>query len=72
MSDIIQRHDPIKLTLAGLDGNAFALMGAYQRAAKKQGVPQERRDAVMADCRSGGYDHLLAVLMAHCDEAEDE
>ncbi len=27
----------VKLTLVGLDGNAFSLMGAFQKAAKRQG-----------------------------------
>jgi hypothetical protein len=68
MSEIIKRHDPIMLTLAGLDGNAFALMGAYARAARQQGVEKAQREAVLADCRSGDYHHLLAVLMTHCAE----
>jgi len=54
--------EPIKLELVGLNGNAFSLMGAFQKAARKQGrTPQ----AIMADCMSGDYNHLLQTLMKH-------
>jgi hypothetical protein len=57
--------EPVELELVGLDGNAFSLMGAFSRAAKKQGRTKEEIDAVLADCMSGDYNHLLNVLMNH-------
>ena len=61
-----QQHcEPVKLELVGLDGNAFFLMGAFQRAARKQGRTSEEIKAVMDDCTSGDYNHLLSVLVAH-------
>lgn len=59
--------EPIELELVGLDGNAFSLMGAFQKAAKKQGRTREEIDAVLKDCTSGDYDHLLQVLSSHCE-----
>ena len=62
--------DPVKkvaLTLTGLDGNAFVLMGAFQAQAKKEGWTDDEIKAVLDDCMSGNYDHLLRVLMAHCE-----
>jgi len=56
---------PIKLNLCGLDGNAFSLMGAFQQAARKQGRSPEEIAAVMTDCRSGDYTHLLNTLINH-------
>jgi len=44
---------PIKLNLVGLDGNAFSLMGAFQRAARKQGRTPEEIKEVLDDCMSG-------------------
>lgn len=55
----------VKLDLVGLDGNAFVLMGAFQRAAKSQGVPKEDIKAILDDCMSGDYNHLLCVLVDH-------
>ena len=52
----------ITLTLVGLDGNAFFLMGAFQRQARKEGWSQEEIDAVIKEAMSQDYDHLLAVL----------
>jgi hypothetical protein len=57
--------EPIKLKLVGLDGNAFSLMGAFQRAARQQGRSAAEAEAVLKDCMSGDYNHLLQVLIAH-------
>ena len=56
----------IKLNLVGLDGNAFALMGAFQRQARKEGWTPDEIDAVLEECREGNYDHLLQTLIKHC------
>jgi len=64
----MQVSKKVKLQLVGLDGNAFALMGAFQRQAKKEGWTKEEIDAVLDDCQSGDYDHLLCVLMDHCED----
>ena len=57
--------EPIKLNLVGLDGNAFSLMGAFQRAARKQSRTPEEIKAVLDDCMSGNYEHLLQTLVKH-------
>jgi hypothetical protein len=53
--------------LVGQDGNAFNIMGLCRRAALKAKWSPERLDAVMADMRSGNYDHLLQVAMREFD-----
>jgi hypothetical protein len=58
----------IKLKLVGLDGNAFALMGAFQRQARREGWNQSEIKAVLDDCMSGDYNHLLSVLVQHCED----
>lgn len=62
----------IKLQLVGLDGNAFVLMGAFSRQAKKEGWTREEINAVLDDAKSGDYDNLLRVLMEHCEDPDDE
>ena len=57
--------EPIELELVGLDGNAFSLMGAFQKAARQQGRTPEAIKAIMDDCMSGDYDHLLQTLVKH-------
>lgn len=57
----------VKLDLSKLGGNAFALMGAYQREARKQGVLAAHISAVLAECRSGDYDHLLQTLIKNTE-----
>jgi hypothetical protein len=53
----------VKLELVGLDGNAFALMGAFQQQAHKEKWTKEEIDLVLDECCSGDYDHLLTTLM---------
>lgn len=55
----------VKVRLVGVDGNAWVLMGTWQNAAKKQGLPKEEVKSVLDDCMSGDYNHLLQVLIAN-------
>jgi uncharacterized membrane protein YsdA (DUF1294 family) len=57
----------VKLKLVGLDGNAFALMGAFKRAAQKQGWTQAEINLVLDKAMSGDYNELLRTLSAHCE-----
>ena len=61
----------VLLELVGLDGNAFAVIGAFRRAAKKCGWTKQEIDDVTKDAMSGDYNHLLAVIANHCTD-EDE
>jgi hypothetical protein len=56
----------IDLELVGLDGNAFNLMGAFQRQAIREGWSREDIQKVLNECISGDYDHLVATLNEHC------
>jgi len=58
----------IKLTLVGLDGNAFNLMGHFSNRAKKEKWTTEEIDEVLKVCMSGDYDNLLATLANHCED----
>jgi hypothetical protein len=55
----------VKLRLDGLDGNAFFLLGAFQRQARKENWSREEIAAVMEEAQSGDYNHLLQVLLKH-------
>ena len=58
----------VEVQLTGVDGNAFAILGAVQRSLKKAGVDKAGVDAEMSnefldEATSGDYDHLLATVM---------
>jgi hypothetical protein len=61
----------VKLELVGLDGNAFAVMGAFQQAARRQGWTPEEIKPVMQECMSGDYNHLLVTIMANTESPEE-
>ncbi len=53
--------------LIGQDGNAFYILGACRKAARKAEWPPERIDSVMNEMKSGNYDNLLATAMRYFD-----
>ena len=62
----------VNLTLVGLDGNAFSLMGAFSKQAKREGWSQEEIQLVLDECQaSWDYNELLCVLMDHCNDYGD-
>ena len=62
----------VHLNLVGLNGNAFALMGAFQRQALKEGWTKEEIHGVLKEAQSDDYNHLLAILESHCEPSEEE
>jgi len=54
----------VKFNLVGKDGNAFALMGAWQAKAQKEKWTKEEIKEVLDECMSGDYNHLLCTLMS--------
>jgi hypothetical protein len=65
VADGIAPPKKVTLSLIGLDGNAFNLLGHFQRAAREQGWSTAEIKSVLADATSSDYDHLLQVLLRH-------
>jgi hypothetical protein len=55
----------VDLQLEGQDGNAFAIMGAFSRQARREGWNKAEIDEVLDEARSGDYNHLLQTFMKH-------
>ena len=53
----------VALDFDRVEGNAYSLLGAFRKAARRQGYPQADIDRVIAEARSGDYGHLVDVLM---------
>jgi hypothetical protein len=45
------------------DGNAYAIMGAVQKALKKAGASKEELNRYFTESTAGDYDNLLRVAM---------
>lgn len=67
----------VNLDLVGIDGNAYSIMGAFSRQARRELWSQQEIDLVLEEAQSGDYNHLLATIMSYCepiyndDENED-
>lgn len=59
----------IRMSLEGLDGNAFSLLGAFAEKATQQGWSAEAIDAVRQEAMAGDYGHLLQTLAEHTEDA---
>lgn len=55
------------LKLVGTDGNAFAILGAALRAARKAGWTKAQQELYTDRAMSGDHDNLLAVTLEFFD-----
>ena len=55
------KYPEIEVQLSGNDGNAYAIMGAVQRALRRAEVPQHEIEQYLNQSMSGDYDNLLRV-----------
>ncbi len=62
----------VKLDLVGTDGNAYSVMGLFRKQARKEGWTATEIEAVLLEAMSGDYDHLLATILLHTEEPDDE
>jgi hypothetical protein len=56
--------EKLNLNLEGKDGNAFALLGYFQKEARKANWSQEEIKKVIDKATSGDYDNLLQTLLS--------
>lgn len=57
----------VKMSLVGVDGNAFAIMGTFQKNARRQGWKPDEIKKVIDECMSGDYNHLLQTIMKNIE-----
>lgn len=57
--------------LLGQDGNAFALLGQFQRCARRAGWTPEEIATVRDEATAGDYDHLLSTLIPYEDYGDE-
>lgn len=67
MPAIMPKYPNVTVKLTGVDGNAFMLIGACAKAARKNGLTKERIDEFTDEAMSGDYNHLLRTCMSYFD-----
>lgn len=60
-------RNKLKLKLVGIDGNAFSIMGAFSKQAKREGWTKQEIDDVLKVAMSGDYDKLLRTIAELCE-----
>ncbi len=64
MSEAI-KYPEVQVQLTGNDGNAFAILGNCQKAARRAGLTKFQVDEFVNEATSGDYDHLLQTCMKY-------
>ena len=67
MKDVTEVTKKVELDLVGVDGNAFAIMGVFRKAARREGWEKEEINAVLDEAMSGDYNHLVATIDSFCE-----
>lgn len=57
----------VKMDLDRCDGNAFSVLAAFRKNARRQGWTEDEIDKVVGAAKSGDYDHLLATIFKHVE-----
>ena len=70
MKKIIEKK--VNLDMVGVNGNAFMIMGVFQRQAKNEGWSSREIQEVLKEEKSKAYNHLLATIENHCEPKEKE
>ena len=60
----------IKLDLAGVDSNAFSILGAFGSRARREGWTKEEIAAVREKAIAGDYAHFVATIAEYCEDEE--
>lgn len=61
---------PAEVELAGIDGNAFSIMGRVAAGLRRAGNSQETIDSYYEQATAGDYDHLLRVSIVFTEPRE--
>ena len=53
----------VKMSLRGIDGNAFVILGTFRRKAKDQGWSDDEINAVTDEAKKSDYQHLVGTIL---------
>ena len=57
------KYPDVVVELSGIDGNAFSVMGATQRAMKLAGISKEECDQYFTEATASDYDNVISTTM---------
>ena len=63
------KYPDVEVTLVGMDGNAFAILGRVRAALRKAKVDEEEIKAYIKEATAGDYDHLLRTTIQYVEVA---
>jgi len=70
MSDV--KYPEVKFQLVGVNSNAFGIMGAAQKAAKKAGLTEEQIEEYLTEAMSGDYNNVITTTLKYFGGNDDD
>ena len=64
---MIETTKKVSLELIGLDGNAFSILGAFQKQARRESWSDKEIEEVINEAKDGDYEHLLGTIQDHVE-----
>lgn len=65
ITDIELPRKKVQMSLEGIDGNAFSILGAFKSKARSQGWKNDQIQRVLNEAMEGDYHHLLSTILSH-------
>ena len=62
----------INLDLTTIDPNAYALLAAFGKQARKEGWTKEEIDKVIFLAKTHDYNRLVSILSDYCESGSDD
>ena len=56
----------VNLSLVGINGNAFSILGAFRRQTKKENWTDDEINLVIKKAQSEDHNNLTSVISKHC------
>ena len=63
----MKHAEKVQFDIANSNGNAFALIGGWKRAARRESWSEDEIETVIAEAMSGDYDHLVQTIMGYSE-----
>ena len=60
--------EKVKMTLIGVNGNAYSIMGEFSNYARKQGWTEEEIRNVLDEAMRDDYGHLLRIILKNIED----
>lgn len=64
---MVKENPKVSLDFYSVEANAYAILGRFDREARRSGWSEEDIKKVITEAKRGDYDHLIQTIMRYCE-----